>query len=84
MFSALVGVFSVLEQTGRGFFQDKGLTGGLAELASKGRYELLARCVVIFGAFVPFFAFKELEGVLGRGELRNLFWRRATVTREDR
>jgi len=79
VFSALVGVFSVLEQTVRALLHGKGVTGGLTELASKGRYELLAQCVVIFGAFVPFFAFKELEGVVGKGTLRDLFWRRATA-----
>lgn len=79
VFSALVGVFSVLEHTVRGLLQGKGLTEGLAELASKGWYEVLAQCVVIFGAFVPFFAFKELEGVVGQDKLRQLFWRRATA-----
>ena len=77
VFSGLVGVFSVLEHTVEGLFHGKGLMAGLAELASKGRYELLAQCVVIFGAFVPFFAFKELEGVVGKDKLRDLFWRRA-------
>jgi hypothetical protein len=79
VFSALVGVFSVLEHTGRALFQGKGLTEGLTELASKGRYELLAQCVVIFVAFVPFFAFKELEEVIGKERLRGLFWRRAAA-----
>ena len=77
VFSALVGLFSVLEHTVSGLLHGKGWTEGLAEIASKGRYELLAQCVVIFGAFVPFFAFKELEGVVGRDKLRNLFWSRA-------
>ena len=77
VFSALVGVFSVLERTVDGLLHGKGLTEGLAEMASKGRYELLAQCVVISCAFVPFFAFKELEGALGEGKLRDLFWRRA-------
>ena len=79
VFSALVGVFSVLEHTVSGLLHGKGLAEGLTELASKGRYELLARCVVIFGAFVPFFAFKELEGVVGQDKLRGLFWRRAAA-----
>ena len=82
VFSALVGVFSVLEHTVRALLHGKGVTDGLAELASKGRYELLAQCVVIFGAFVPFFAFKELEGVVGKEKLRDLFWRRATAEPE--
>jgi hypothetical protein len=79
VFSALVGVFSILEHTVRALFHGQGVTDGLAELAGKGRYELLATCVMIFGAFVPFFAFKELEGVMGKDTLRGLFWRRATA-----
>src|SRR5262245_57379294 len=79
VFSALVGVFSVLEHTGDALLHGKGLMEGLAEVASKGRFELLAQCVVIFGAFVPFFAFKELEGVVGQDKLRGLFWRRSTT-----
>jgi len=79
VFSALVGLFGVLEHTVSGLLHGKGLTEGLAEIASKGRYELLAQCVVIFGAFVPFFAFKELEGVMGSDKLRDLFWRRAAA-----
>ena len=77
-FSVWVGVFSVLEKTIRGLLHGQGLTGGVAELVSKGKYELLAQCLVMFGAFIPFFAFKELERVLGQDKLRGLFWRRAT------
>ena len=80
LFSVYVGVFSVLERTARGLLHGKGLTAGLADLASKGRNELLAECVVIFCAFVPFFAFKELEGVLGKDKLRDLFWSRGVHT----
>jgi len=76
VFSAFVGVFSVLEHIVEALLHGKGLAEGLAELASKGWYEVLARCVVIFGAFVPFFAFKALEDAIGRDELRHLFWRR--------
>ena len=79
VFSVLVGVFSVLEHAGGALLHGKGVAEGLAEFASKGRFELLARCVVIFGAFVPFFAFKELEGVMGQDRLRDLFWRRAAA-----
>ncbi len=80
MFGVWVAVFSVLEETVRGLLHGDGLTAGLAEIASKGRYELLSRCVVISCAFMPFFAFKELEEVLGRDKLRNLFWSRGALT----
>ena len=79
VFSAFVGVFSVLEHMVGALLHGKGVMEGLAEVASKGRYELLAQCVVIFAAVVPFFAFKELEGVMGPDKLRDLFWRRATA-----
>jgi len=82
VFSALVAVFSVLEHTLGASIHGKSLTEGLAEIASKGRYELLAQFVVIFAAFVPFFAFKELEGVVGQEKLRGLFWGRATAERD--
>jgi len=80
LFSVYVGVFSVLERTVRGLLHGNGLTAGLADLASKGRNELLAECVVIFCAFVPFFAFKELEDVLGKDKLRGMFWSRGVPT----
>jgi hypothetical protein len=76
MFSVWIGIFKLLEGTVRGLLHGNGLMGGFAEIASKGRYELLSWCVVIFVAFIPFFAFKELERVLGQEQLRALFWRR--------
>jgi hypothetical protein len=78
VFSVWVGVFSLLEATVRGLLHRQGLMGGFEEIASKGRYEWLAGCIVTFVAFIPFFAFKEVERVLGEGKLRALFWRRET------
>jgi len=78
VFSVWVGVFSLLEATVRGLLHRQGLLGGFEAISSKGRYEWLAGCIVTFVAFIPFFAFKELERVLGEGTLRALFWRRAT------
>jgi len=37
-------------------------------MTASGRYELLAQCLVMFCAFVPFFAFKELEEMMGPDE----------------
>ena len=76
MFSVWVAIFNVLEETVRGLLHGNGLTGGLEEIASRGWYELLSRCVVIFVAFIPFFSFKEMERVMGPEKLRALFWRR--------
>ena len=79
MFSVWVGIFSVLEETIRGLLHGNGLASGVEEIASRGWYELLSRCVVIFVAFIPFFSFKELERVMGQEQLRALFWRRGAL-----
>ena len=36
-------------------------------LLSEGTHEFYAKCLVVFVAFIPFFAFKELGRVLGKG-----------------
>ena len=76
MFSLWVAIFSVLEGTIRGLLHGNGLASGVEEIASRGWYELLSRCVVIFAAFIPFFCFKELERLMGPEKLRALFYRR--------
>lgn len=49
----------------------KGLAGGWEEISSHGWDELLARCLITFFAFIPFFAFKEQERLLGGGKIKN-------------
>jgi hypothetical protein len=79
VFAVWIAVFSVLEATVRGLIHGHGWTGGLEEIADKGRYELLAWGIVAFVAFVPFFGLKELDRALGDGRLRALFWKRPTL-----
>jgi hypothetical protein len=74
VFSLFVGVFGILEHTIGGLLRGRGLAGGFDELMSVGKHELLARCLVTFFAFIPFFAFKELERVLGAGQIHTLFF----------
>jgi len=76
VFSLWIAGFNLLEATLRGLLHRQGLRGGLEELANKDWHEWLAGCVVSFVAFIPFFAFKQLELVLGKDRLRPLFWRR--------
>src|SRR5215471_15045031 len=80
VFSLWVGVFSVLEHTIEGLLRGHGPAEGIAELRRTGEYELLARCLITFVAFIPFFAFKELGRVLGEGTIRALFWRSRAAT----
>jgi len=75
IFSLFVGVFSVVEHTIEELIHGRGWAGGVEEILSKGKYELLARCLVTLVAFIPFFAFKELERVLGEGQITARFFR---------
>lgn len=83
IFSVWVMLFSLFEHTVDGVVHAKGLTGGFGELIGKGRYELLAECLVMFFAFIPFFAFKEMGQVLGEGKIRGLFFRRRATNESD-
>jgi len=78
VFTVWIAVFDILEATLRGLIHRQGLMGGLEELANRDWHEWVAACVVAFVAFIPFFAFKQLELVLGEDRLRPLFWRRRT------
>ena len=75
VFSLFVGLFAILEHVIGGLIHGKGVAGGFREIMSEGKDELLARCLLTFFAFIPFFAFKELGRVMGNGKLGALFFR---------
>jgi hypothetical protein len=80
VFSLFVGVFAVLEHTIGGLLKGEGWLGGLAELRAEGGYELIARCLITFCVFIPFFAFKELGKTFGEeGKLGRLFFRKRMI-----
>jgi len=80
VFTFFVGAFKVIEEVIKGLWKGEGLTGGLVDFFEKGPYELLANSLIVFVAFIPFFAVKELGRVLGEEKIRALFFRR----RDDR
>ena len=75
MFSVWVGIFAVLEGTVDGLIKGEGWRGWLIEMHDEGKYEFLARCLMVFVVFIPFFGFKELGEILGEGKLGKLFLR---------
>ncbi len=83
MFTWWVFLFAVVESAIRGFLHGKGLNGALDHLLSEGTHEFFAKCLVVFFAFIPFFAFKELGRVLGKGKIWELFFRKGPVTEAD-
>jgi len=80
LFTLWVGFFALIESTIRGFLHGKGLAGALDHLLSEGRHEFFAKCLVVFVAFIPFFAFKGLARVLGKGIIWEWFFRKGPTS----
>jgi hypothetical protein len=83
VFTTWVMLFAVFEHMVEGLLHGRGLFGGIEEFLSKNIYELLARGMVVFSAFIPFFGFRELERVLGEGRVRILFIGRRGADAKD-
>jgi hypothetical protein len=82
VFTLFVGVFTVLEHAIKGLWAGTGFMGGIADYFGKG-HELLANCLVVFVAFIPFFGVKELGRVLGEEKIGALFFRRRDMDSAD-
>jgi hypothetical protein len=74
LFGLLVVAFAVIEHVVEGWVRGEGSLGGLRAFRETGGYELAARVVMLFFAFVPFFAFGELGRVVGTKRLAALFF----------
>jgi len=75
VFTALVGLFTLIENGLSGLWSGAGFAGGIAGYLDKGVHEILANSLVVFVALVPFFAVKEIGQVLGRQKIWALFFR---------
>jgi hypothetical protein len=80
VFGLWVIFFGVLEHTLAGWLHGQGWSGGVRALAGQGADELLGRALIIFFALIPFFAFRELERVLGEGTIWALFFHKRPPT----
>ncbi|MFO1460509.1 MAG: hypothetical protein U1G08_14005 [Verrucomicrobiota bacterium] len=74
-FSILVLVFSVVEHVLGALWHGRPASQGLSELTNADGQGFLAWWLLINVAFLPFFAFKEMEIVLGVDKVRGLFFR---------
>jgi hypothetical protein len=73
VFSAFALVFEILEHLILGGIKGKYPGEVLGEIAEKGWPHLAAMTMLVFVAFLPFFAFRETARALGEGKLRDLF-----------
>jgi len=79
LFTCWVTLFALVESTVRGLLHGKGWAGALDHLLGESTHEFYAKCLVVFVAFIPFFAFKELGRVVGKGIIWALFFRKGPV-----
>jgi len=79
LFTVCVAVFDIAEGLVRGFLGGLGSIGAVDDVVSRFNYEWLSRVLVIFLAFLPFFAVRELRRVLGEG-VTDIFFRRRSAT----
>lgn len=75
-FSVFVALFSIAEHLIGALIRGKTFADGISEIANQGVYEVLAKCVVVLVAFVPFFSMKEIEREFGAEKIRGMFFRR--------
>ena len=73
VFAAFAWAFEIVEHVIVGLFRGKNISEVLTELFDKGWPYLAGMTLVVFVAFLPFFAFRETRRVLGAGRLRDLF-----------
>jgi hypothetical protein len=75
VFTLFVIIFSIIEHLIKGVWHGEEIKQALMSFLAKGAAELIANSVVVFVAFIPFFAIKELERVFGADNIRSLFFK---------
>jgi hypothetical protein len=77
LFTIFVVLFALLESIAKGLIKGQGAAAGIEALLGKGAYELIAGCMIIFVAFIPFFAIRELGRALGgEGKILGMLFKR--------
>ena len=79
VFTLLTAAFHIAEHAIRGLVQGEP-AGALSGTAIS---ELFGRCLVLFFAFLPFFALRETGRVLGETRLKDLFFKPRVQTEYD-
>jgi hypothetical protein len=73
LFTALYSLFHIVESTIRGMFRGQAFTEALQSATGKEKGELLILCLVVYFAFLPLFALREIRRTLGAEQFRILF-----------
>ena len=79
LFTLCVGLFAAVEGLVRGLIGGLGPMGAVDEVMSRFNYEWLARALIVFFSFIPFFMVRQLGRVLGKGTIAGLFFQRRSA-----
>jgi hypothetical protein len=74
LFSILLTVFKFLEATVSGLYRGRSFDESVGNLAGGTWQGILRLTFLLFVLLIPFFGFTELQRVLGKGKLRELFF----------
>lgn len=74
LFSVVLACFKILEDAGVGFYRGKSFHQSITDLGGGSLKALLTLTALLFVVLIPFFAFSELQRVLGEGRLTQLFF----------
>ena len=80
LFTLLVFAFHIVEELIRLLIHRENLATALHDIRID---DLLGRSLVVFCTFIPLFAFRELQRVLGEEKFRALFFRTGTPAKSD-
>jgi len=74
LFSAVLASFKILEEAGTGLYRGKTFQQSIAGLGGGTWPGILWLTVLLCVLLIPFFAFSELQSVLGEGNLVKIFF----------
>lgn len=80
LYGLLVFAFHVVEEMVKLLIHGRDFAGAFHEIRLD---DLLARSVVLFGAFIPFFGFRELGRVIGPEKVRALFFKKRDAAKAE-
>ena len=76
IFSVILGLFKILEEAAVGLFRGRSLSDSIAEVGGGTLKGILSLMAILFVVLIPFFAFTELETIVGEGRLKQVFFHR--------
>jgi VIT1/CCC1 family predicted Fe2+/Mn2+ transporter len=83
IFAVILLIFHVIEETAVGVWRGKTVAEAIPTIGDGSLQAILIAAAMIFIGLIPFFAFVELERVLGAEELRTLMFGRPRAKTEE-